>query len=232
MTGRKEGRFTPEELAGVEADASEMAGATALARELEMLAAESSANPSAGFAARVSAAIAAEPMPAPAVAARDAIEHRNPGGFFAALRDARRVAFGAGRPLVMRGQAFALLLIVLLGALSATGVAAAGAIQIFAPAPAHTQHATPTASPSPSLSGTPLPGATHRPGESAGPTEPGRSNDGGGSSGGPGDSAKPTDTLKPGETPRPTDTLKPGETPKASETPKVDETADNGHGQH
>ena len=93
-------RFDPSELEGT--DDAERADLLATARDLEWFARTESAGPTAGFEDRVMTAIAAEPPPR-ALAGR---------GLLVAVLDAWRLAWTGGRPLAVRAQAFALLLVV------------------------------------------------------------------------------------------------------------------------
>ncbi len=221
MNAPRDGRFLADELIGAygfRADDPEAAGIASIAVELETLASGGPSRTTAEFADRVAAAISAEPMPAPVVAARRAIGRRSLSGFLAAVGDAGRVAFGASRPILMRGQAFALLLIVLLGVLSAGGAAAAGAAQLLAPAPATQNRATPSVSPSPLPS--PIPSLTtdavatpHPTASQPAGAEPVRTGE-------PASSARAVETPRSSETPRSGETGKPLDTPKPGETPR------------
>ena len=88
------------------------------------------------------AAIAAEPMPRPAGR-----------GLLATARDAWAIAFGPGRPVVLRAQAFAMLLALALAVGSVGAVAVVGAARLLSQGP------TPPTLPSP----TPTPGPSHDP---------------------------------------------------------------------
>ena len=70
------------------------------------------------------AAIDAEPVPAPVIAAGSALRAGAVGGVLAAIRDSFRVAFGGGFPLAARAQALALVLVVVVAA-GGTGIVAA-----------------------------------------------------------------------------------------------------------
>src|SRR4051812_37187475 len=78
-----------------------------LGRELEGLGASAVVRPSPDFTDRVMAAIDAEPVPAPVVAAGSAVRAGSTAGVLASIRDAFRVAFGTGFPAVARAQALA-----------------------------------------------------------------------------------------------------------------------------
>lgn len=167
-----------------------------LARELESLAATSSARPSPGFADRVMAAVADEPAPAPVRAAGSAIRHHAGRALLASIRDAFRVVLGHGFPIVLRAQALALVLLVV--ALTAgSGMATAGAVgwlrdERILPRP---QLSTPSpivsvAPQRPTATGNAGPTDSFEPGDSAdhgqggvGTPEPGDSTDGSGTAG-------------------------------------------------
>ena len=111
-------RFHPSEL-DLELD-SESAELLATARDLETYAATGLAGPSVGFEDRVMAAIADEPMPRPAGR-----------GLLATARDAWAIAFGSGRPLALRAQAFAMLLALAVAVGSVGSVAVIGASRLL-----------------------------------------------------------------------------------------------------
>lgn len=146
MTDRRT-RFDPAEL-DLELD-HEAAGLLATARALEAYAESSPGAPSFGFEDRVMAAIANEPLPRPSA------RH----GFVAMLRDSWAGAFGPGRPLAVRAQAFALLLIVAVAAGSIGSIAVVGAARLLTP----DQSAPPVVTPTPSPSPVPSPSATPSP---------------------------------------------------------------------
>jgi hypothetical protein len=174
-------RFDPSELdLGAEPEAAEL---LATARDLESYASTGPVTPTVGFEDRVMAAIADEPMPRPAGR-----------GFLVTVRDAWAIAFGPGRPVVMRAQAFAMLLALALAVGSVGTVAIVGAARLLgqepppptvpSPAPTPTPSIAPTPTPSPSVSPTPTPSVapTASPSET---TEPSGTDDHGGG-GGPG----------------------------------------------
>jgi uncharacterized membrane protein YgcG len=132
------------------------AGLLETARDLEAYAATGMAAPTVGFEDRVMAAIADEPMPRPTRGL----------GFLATVREAWAVAFGAGRPLAMRAQALALLMILAVAVGSVGSVAVVGASRLLGPV------VPPTATPSPVPSPSPLPSpvATPSPSPSSSPT--------------------------------------------------------------
>jgi hypothetical protein len=128
-------RFDPAELrtSGAPGDTqptdSELARALGIARDLEALAADDGIRPTDGFEDRVMAAIAAEP--APKLVVRPGSRRGGPlAGFAVAFRDAWGVATGGGRPLAVRAQALAFVLLVVLGigALTAVGAVTVGGL--------------------------------------------------------------------------------------------------------
>jgi hypothetical protein len=204
--------FGQDELAGDDGlafDPAELASILTMADELESVAREPGGRPSPDFVDRVSRAVAAEPLPAPAIVARESLRRLRPLGLLAAVRDAGRVAFGPGRTLAIRGQAFALLFAALLVVGSIGGVTALAAGQLIAPqsVPAATR---PSASPSPSLSPSPtLPDAPSSD-ATAEPTAVPTTRVGQGGGGSPTEtpdpkrpSASPTDRTRPSESPWP-----------------------------
>jgi hypothetical protein len=214
--------FGADELIGTDGpatDPAEMAAVMAMAGELEQLAQEPGARPSPDFVDRVSSAIAKEPRPEPVLAARQSLRRRSVIGFLGALRDAGRVAFGAGRPRAIRGQSFALVLAALLVVASVGGTTALAASQLFAPGPVTTPP-TVTASPSP----TPAPARPVPPGPTFGPSPTPSASEtespeesGGQTSSSPGESphpsASPTDSPEAGESPESDSSFEPGDSP-------------------
>jgi hypothetical protein len=227
--------FRRDELLGAEGhtpDRAELDVVAAIALELERVAREPAPRPSRDFADRVSRAIAAEPLPVPSIAVRESLRHGNAGGFMHALADTLRVAFGPARPAVMRSQAFALLLVVVIG-VSALGGATAFAASRFViqPAPvtgtptaSATQSPTPTAtasledgSPTPEASESENPSASEPAGETPDATKPaaGSTDSHAGSSPTPSPESASTSTPRPtrtpeNETPHPSATATPG----------------------
>ncbi|HEX7345562.1 MAG TPA: hypothetical protein VF253_02140 [Candidatus Limnocylindrales bacterium] len=159
-------RFDPAEI-DVELG-PEGAELLATARDLESYAATGLAAPTVGFEDRVMAAIADEPMPRPAGR-----------GFVATVRDAWAIAFGPGRPVAIRAQAFAMLLALAVAAGSVGSVAVVGAARLLGdqgPAPPTVPSPSPSPTPSPSIvSPTPSPSIspspTPPPSPSASPVE-------------------------------------------------------------
>ena len=239
--------FTSAELDGAQGVApDELAADARIARELESLAGLTPVKASGEFADRVMAAVAAEPVPAPARLARLALRRGALGAFLVSLRDAWRVTTSPGFPMAVRAQAMALVLIVA-GVAAGSGMATAGALGLLdgdnlGPSPSVEQPSSsvdasqePAVSPdgSPDGSMSPGPSESLEPSESPGEesAEPVETQDSGGSGGGDASTPKPTDdhTAQPTRTPSPTSTPHdesqtpaPGDTPKPTETPHSD----------
>ncbi len=162
MTGREP--FRPDELEGADGIGSDaLAAESRVARDLEAAASRSGVTaPTTGFADRVMAAVAAEPLPAPARAAGSALRHGAFAALLVSIRDAFRVSFSGGFPALVRAQALALVLIVVvLGGGAAYGAAAAAGILDASPPPVQPSPVQPSPSdltdPTPSLPPTPSP---------------------------------------------------------------------------
>jgi uncharacterized membrane protein YgcG len=152
--------------------------ASSMSRDLEAVAAESAIRPPVGFADRVMAAVAAEPLPQPARAFRVALVAGRFRAATASVADAWRVVVGGSTPLGVRAQALALVLVVAIGSLAVAGGAAVGAIDVLnanhglVPSPTMpppSQLSSPQPTPSPSL--TPDPAFTPEATETTEPTE-------------------------------------------------------------
>lgn len=184
------GRFHPSELDVVlDAESAEL---LATARDLETYAEMGTAQLSIDFSDRVMAAIATEAMPRPTADRR----------LVAFVRDAWAAAFGAGRPLAVRAQGLALLLLLAVAVGSVGSVVAVGASRLLTPpaTPPPTVIPTPTPSPvpstpppspSPSPNVTPSPTPSETPSQTARPTatgtdEPSGTDDNSGPGGGGG----------------------------------------------
>jgi hypothetical protein len=240
--------FGPDELDGVDGiRPDELAAEARLARDLEGLAARGGVMPSSDFTDRVMGAVAAEPVPAPVIAAGNALRHGAALGFLASIRDSFRVAFGGGFPVAARAQALALVLVVT-GVVAGSGLATAGAVGLLddrgspspapsaaAPSPSGLPSTTPMPTDTPDATfGTPSPSATPPP--SAAPTEseatesehPDETDDGGASSGTESDRT-PAPTRKASPTARPTasPTDEPDD-PDETGTPEPTDTPDPG----
>ncbi len=164
----RSGRETPfgrgELPAGGGAD--DLAADVRLGRKLEGVGGPAPVLPSADFTDRVMAAIEAEPVPAPAIAAGSALRGAGAGALLSSIRDAFRVTFGPGFPAVARVQSLALVLVVTLLA-GGTGLVAARALGLLdehAPAPSILVPTptvpAPSAPPSPSPAVSPSPSPT------------------------------------------------------------------------
>lgn len=180
-------RFDASELGDDVVDNAAAAELLAIARDLEAYTRSDSVTVSGDFEDRVMAAIADEPPPRP-------LGSRGLLGIVAVVRDAWRLAWSADRPVAVRAQALAFVLLAAvalgsLGSLAAVGVGALlspdGPVPTVQPAPVPTPSpsALPSLSPSPSIS--PSPGLTP--------------------------SASPTETAEPTETPEPTETAGQGD---------------------
>jgi hypothetical protein len=180
--------------------------AAEMSRDLAGVAAEIDIRPPAGFADRVMAAVANEPLPQPARAFGVALLGGRLRPAIASLGDAWRVLGGGSRPLVVRAQALALVMVVTIGSLAIAGGATVGAIDLLSaiapvtpppttpaptgpitsPLPSVSPSSTPDPSPDASLDASPTPEAT----ETTQPTP----------------TETPAPTERPRTTPRPTPT--------------------------
>jgi hypothetical protein len=197
------GRFDPSELrtpGQPDPPLVEQADALSAAREIESFVASDVIGPTEGFDDRVMAAIAAEPAPRVVVRDGTTVRGGRPAAFLLAIRDAWRVATTGGRPLAVRAQALALVLIVVLGvgALTAATAITVGGFLRGTNVPQPSVQPSPSFAPAPSG---PVPSGTVAP--SASPVASG--------------SPEPTETAEPTETPEPGGTAKPTETPEASD---------------
>jgi uncharacterized membrane protein YgcG len=212
VTGQR--RFDPAELripGEPDASAAEQADALATARDLEALATDTGIRPTDGFEDRVMAAIAAEPAPRLVAVPPSTVRGGVPGAFLLTVRRSWAVAMGGGRPMAVRIQALAFVLLVLLAAGALTGVTAVTVGALLGPngttigpdrSPVPTPPTTPDTSESPPPTESPMPEATTSPTASPDAVE----------------TAEPTETARPARTP------KPGETPRATRTPRPTET--------
>lgn len=235
-------RFDPAEIRDVDggplpdAEAAAMLG---MARDLEEFARAESIVPSVGFEDRVMAAVAAEAPPRPVAA----------GGFLAglvvAVRDSWRIAFSSGRPMAVRAQALALVLLVVVATGSVGTLAAAGVARLLSdgptPSPTVDESPEPTSepgpsepvpTPSPSLTPSPTLTPSPSPSETAEPSETPEATEGssGGSTAAPTKrpTAEPSETPEAThddetETPHPSDTAEPDETDDPDDTPDPDD---------
>jgi hypothetical protein len=231
--------FDARELEGADGLTEDIVETTRMARELEVFADRSGAAPTRDFTKRVMAAVAVEPVPAPVRAAGTALRAGSLGAFLASLRDAWRVATGGGFPVAVRAQAFALVLVVV-GVVTGSSLAAAGAagllagdnaapsppavvttpLPTIAPASLEPGPST-TAEPTESVEPSPSPEPSTEPTHTAEPTDTADGEGGGGE----------TSTVKPTKapaTPTPTRTHEPeddgGSATDAPETQEPDST--------
>jgi hypothetical protein len=203
--------FHPSELGDI-ADPLASADLLLMARELERLDG-GPIRPSDGFTDRVLAAIGEEPLPAPMAVAGLAARQGRFGAMVAALRDTWHVAWSGGRPLAVRGQAMAFVLLLIVAVGSVGAVTTVGAFNALFPTTNSPSPMLPVASPSPQPAQTAAPTETPEPSSSAEPTG----------------SPEPTETAKPGATTKPHETVEPGHTarPGHTETPEPTETPEN-----
>ena len=216
------GRFDPSELhlpGEPDASAAELAGALPAARELEALVAGATVRPTDGFEDRVMAAIAREPVPRLAVRPGSAVRGGIAASFLMTLRDAWGVATTGGRPIAVRAQALALVLLIVVAttALAGVGAATVGGLLDRGRSPAQSVAPAPTVEPTPTG---PTTSIEPTPSESAEPSESSEASETPGAS----ESQEPTETIEPADTARPTRTLQPTETPDPGETDKPGET--------
>lgn len=223
--------------------------AAEMARELQGLGTAAGVHMSDGFADRVMAAVAVQPLPQPVRAFGVALVAGHLRSAAAAVGDAWRVVASGAVPVGVRAQALALVLVVAVGGLTIAGGATVGAIGLFgpdqatpspslvvpAPSPSPSVAPSPSIDPSPSPSATTEPSASVEPSETASPTSTGTApsrtaapsptgtdDHGSGSGSGSGSSGST-------QTPEPAETLKPGETPRTPDpidTPEPTGTAD------
>ena len=215
---------------------TEVAGLLATARDLEEFARAESAMPTVGFEDRVMAAVAREPAP---------VLVANGGflpGLITAVRDAWRIIWSGGRPLAVRAQALALVLLVAIAAGSVGTLGAVGAARFFSssdatpvPTPTIDQSQPPVSSdpllpsvlpsPSPSVLPSPSPSESPEPSESPSASEraePTGTDNGSGATSSP--TRTPPPTIRPTGTPRPTQTPDPTRTPDPTGTDDSHET--------
>jgi hypothetical protein len=185
-----------------------------MARELEAMTTTTTIQPSDGFADRVMQAIAREPLPQPVRAFGLALTGGHLRAAASALGDAWRTISSRPAPVVIRAQALALVLVVLVASLAVAGGATVGAFGLLG-----------TANPPPGPSGTPpsLPSATPSPSPSPAPDDT--------PSASPEESptAEPSDTPEASKTPDSHETNGPTARPRTA-TPTATETDDHGDG--
>ena len=214
-------RFEPSELRASgqpdddEPSDAELAEALAMARELEALSTDG-IRPTDGFEDRVMAAIATEPAPRLVIPHSTAVRGGRAGAFLVALRDAWRVGTSGGRPIAIRAQALAFVLVVVLaaGALTTATAITVGSFLLGSETAQPSPSIAPTPSAPPTPSTAPTPSQTPEPSETPEATQTLE----------PGETPEANETPKPGETPRPTRTPRPTDTPKPEDTPDPDDT--------
>ena len=230
-------RFDPSELrtAGEpEPSVAEMADALATARELEGLGAAEGIRPTEGFDDRIMAAVATELAPRAVVRPGSSVRGGRPAAFLVAVRDAWGIAGSGGRPIAVRAQAlaFVLLVVVATGSLAAAGAVTVGGLLTSGPIPSPSFEPGPSTAPTsatpatPTATDTALPTETPGPGETATPTETPVTTE----TPRPGETANPTETPRPTATPRSTETPRPTETPQPTETPDPTDSLGGGGG--
>jgi hypothetical protein len=199
-------RFDPAELrtTGAAGDAgpsdAELADALGVARELEALAASDAIGPTDGFEDRVMLAIAREPAPRLVIGSASGGRGGRIGAFVASIGSAWGVATSGGRPIAVRAQALALVLLVAVtaGLLTTAGAITVGGLLNRGTAPSPTVLPTPSIIPTPTDSPSPAPSPTpSAPTPTATPTDEA------------GETAEPGETARPGRTTRPTETAEP-----------------------
>jgi hypothetical protein len=210
-------RFDPSELrtSGKPGDSqpsdAELAQALGVARDLEALATSEGIRPTEGFEDRVMAAISAEPAPRLVARPPATVRGGRVGAFFLAIRDAWGVATTGGRPMAVRGQAlaFVLLVVIAAGALTTvTAVTVGGFLQ-------RNESPAPSVEPAPSVAPTPVPSTplvSPTPSPSVEPTA----------------TPEATETAEPSGTPDAGETDEPEETPRSTRTASPTETPDGG----
>lgn len=209
--------------------AADVARALAMGRERDAFAARDAASPSADFADRVMAAIAAEPTPRPVAAAGRALGQGRFVALAASFRDLWRVAFSGGRPLAVRAQALALVAVVVIALGSLGGAAVVGALGLLSeapgPSPSESVSPSPSVAPSESPLSSPSPSAPPSASPSASPSGSPSPSGSVAPTGSP--TASPTDTAEPTETASPTGTDDSDDrTPRPSDTPKPTDDSD------
>ncbi|MEA2547398.1 MAG: hypothetical protein QOI09_2671, partial [Chloroflexota bacterium] len=141
--------------------------AAAMSTELERLVVEPGMRALEGFADRVMAAVALEPLPQPARAFGVALLGGRLSAAIASIGDAWRVVLGGSTPLGVRAQSLALVLVLAIGSAAIASGAAVGAMGLLSQSPTVTPApATPlpsTISPSPSASPSPAPSESPSP---------------------------------------------------------------------
>jgi len=200
-------RFDPGELrpTGNAGDAqpsdAELADALVMARELEALASSDAIGPTGGFEDRVMLAVVREPAPRLVIGSGSGGLRGRIAAFVASIGSAWRVATSGGRPIAVRAQAIAFVLVVAVsaGMLATAGAVTVGALLQRGPSPSPSVLPTPSIIPTPSIPPSPSP----RPTPSA-PTPTATPTDRAGETAEPGETARPDRTPRPNDTPEPT----------------------------
>lgn len=234
MTGPTR-RFDPGELrvpGEPDLPVAEQADALLAARELEAVASSAIVRPTEGFEDRIMAAIATEPAPRLVARPASAVRGGLIASFLMTVRDSWGVASSGGRPMAVRAQAMAFVLLVVVAATAVAGVGAVGVGSLLdrgrSPAPSvepgpsvAPTPSVPTPSPSPSPSPSVEPSVSPDASESTEPTE----------------TAEPTgtddsdsETARPTRTPKPEDTDEPDETDDSSGSGSGDDNSGKGSG--
>jgi len=158
-----------------------------MTRELELMTSGTPVSPDEDFTSRIMAAIHEEPLPQPVRAFGLALVAGRLRAAGSAVADSWRVATTGFAPAAVRAQAFALVLVVVVGGVALAGGATIGAMDLLA------QNGPVAPPPSPSLAPTPSPSPSDTPSPTTSTT--------------PSDTAKPTATDDHGgQSPRPTAT--------------------------
>ncbi len=215
-------RFDPAELQQPGMTSAEVAALSDLldiARRLEDAVVAPTPAVSFDFEDRVMTAVAAEAPPVPLARGWSV------AGVLAAIRDAWRITWGTGRPLMVRAQALALVLLAALAIGSVGTLAAVGAARLFAgPPPTIDVTPLPSDGPSPSTPPSALPSPSQTPAPTLSPSPPPSAEPS--ASATPSQTAESTETAEPSETADPDDTPGPTDTERPTDTPDPDGTAD------
>ena len=122
-------RFSPLELVGPGGPPlAAMSDSVALARELELALEVTPVRLSNGFFDSVMAAIAAEPLPAPGSAIVVALRAGRPSALVSGMVDSWRVTWAGGRPVAVRLQGLAFVLVMTLAIAGLSGALLVGAL--------------------------------------------------------------------------------------------------------
>ena len=209
--------FSPLELVGPGGPPlAALSDSVAVARELELALEVSSVRLSNSFFDSVMTAIAAEPLPAPASAIVAAVRAGRSSALVGAMADSWRVAWAGGRPLAVRLQGFAFVLMITLAIAALSGAVLVGALGALQPGP-YVAPVTVPDSTQPARSNEPRPTEANRstvqgpatPRETTPPTPAVRSTATPHPEGAPG----PMATARSTEEPHETDPAEPTETP-------------------